>query len=76
MPEDPVAITVVDKEARSTFRYWQLFLHQIVTTLQVGLVFFISISDEVILPISFILCYVVLGLTVVSLVLTLSLIHI
>ena len=68
--EDPVTITVVQTEARSTFRYWQLFLHQIVTTLQVGLVFFISISDEVILPISFILCYVVLGLTVVSLVLT------
>ena len=70
VPEDPVTITVVRMEARSTFRYWQLFLHQIVTTLQVGLVFFIFISNEVILPVSFILCYVVMGLTVLSLVLT------
>ena len=72
MPEDPVTITVVRDDAKTTFRYWQLFLHQILTTLQTILVFviFTSNSYEKFSHVTFILCCMVLGLTVASMVLT------
>ena len=72
MPDDPVTITFVRTNAGSTFRYWQLFLHQILTTLQTILVFVILTSNsyEKFSHVTFILCCMVLVLTVVSMVLT------
>ena len=71
LPKDPVTITVVRTNARTTFRYWQLFLHQILTTLQSGVAFFIFVGKyDHFLHVTSILCYVVLGLSVASLVLT------
>ena len=71
LPKDPVTITVVRTNARTTFRYWQLFLHQILTTLQSGVAFFIFVGRyDQFFHVTSILCYVVLGLSVVSLVLT------
>ena len=71
MPKDPVTITVVRTNARTTFRYWQLFLHQILTTLQSGVAFFIFVARyDQFFHVTSILCYVVLGLSVASLVLT------
>ena len=85
MPEDGVTIVVVRTNVGNSFRYWQLFLQQIVTTLQAGIVFYIlnfniieklfwgvedDFNQEQVFHITFILCYIVLGLTVASLVLT------
>ena len=85
MPEDPVTIVVVRTNVGNSFRYWQLSLQQIVTTLQAGIVFFIlnfntieklfwDVEDdsnrEKFFHLTFTLCYIVLGLTVASLVLT------
>ena len=45
-PEDPVTITVIRTDQKTTFRYWQLFLHQIFTIMQTVLVFFIFTSSS------------------------------
>lgn len=70
LPDDPVTITFVQTNAGSTFRYWQLFLHQILTTLQAGLAFFCYITHEGFFSVTFTLCYMVLCLSMASLVLT------
>ena len=75
LPEDPVTIVVVHTKARTTFRYWQLLIHQIITTVQAVLAFFMfnsnNLIDEQFLPVSLIICYTVLvGLAVTSMVLT------
>ena len=84
MPEDAVTIVVVRTNVGNSFRYWQLFLQQIVTTLQAGIVFYIlnfniieklfwGVEDDdkrKFFHVTFTLCYILLGLTVASLVLT------
>ena len=70
LPDDPVTITFVQTNAGSTFRYWQLFLHQILTTLQAGLAFFCYITHEGFFSVTFTLCYMVLCLSMANLVLT------
>ena len=71
LPEDPVTITVIRKNAMYTFRYWQLFLQQILATLQAGLAFIIKINRyDLDYQVTFIICYLVMCLTILSLVLT------
>ena len=71
LPEDPVTITVIQKNAIYTFRYWQLFLQQILATLQAGLAFIIKIDRYYLdYQATFIICYLVMCLTILSLVLT------
>ena len=71
LPEDPVTITVIRKNAIYTFRYWQLFLQQILATLQAGLAFIIKIDRYYLdYQATFIICYLVMCLTILSLVLT------
>jgi len=71
LPEDPVTITVIRKNAIYTFRYWQLFLQQILATLQAGLALIIKINRyDLDYQVTFIICYLVMCLTILSLVLT------
>ena len=74
MPADPVTIIVVRDHAKSTFRYWQLLIQQILTFISCytfGISFiYISNSYEKFSHVTFILCCMVLVLTVVSMVLT------